>query len=493
MTLWNDARLLIDGDLVEATGGRRFENLNPATEEVIGSVPDASAEDVDRAIAAARRSFDESSWSRDHELRSRCLRQLKEGLLGRLEELRKLTVAEVGCPISMTHGPALDDPVSWLSNYADFLDGYEWSIDVGVAEVMGGMHHRWIEREPVGVVGAITPWNVPNDINLKKLGWALAAGCTVVLKGAPTTSWCANFLGEVIANDTDIPAGAVNILSASSNDVGELITKDPRVDLIGFTGSTATGQRILEVCAPQVKRAQLELGGKSAALLLPGTPALPAIAGAMGAVVCFHAGQGCSILTRLLVPKSELDAVIDAVIKSMRNVKYGDPMDPENIMGPLNSAIQRERVEGHIQRAIADGAKLVVGGGRPDHLAKGYYIEPTAFVADENAAIAQDEVFGPVQCIIGYEDEADAIRIANNSRYGLSGAIMGPDVEHAIEVARQIRTGTLSVCGGIYYNWDVPFGGYKQSGIGREHSAIGFEEHLEAKTIAVPAGSVARG
>ncbi len=488
MTLWNDARLLIDGELVEATGGHSFENINPATEEVIGLVPNASAEDTDRAIAAARRAFDETGWSRDHALRSRCLRQLSQALLGRLEELRTLTVAEVGCPISMTHGAGLDDPVKWLSNYADFLDDYEWRTDMGVAEVMGAQTQRWVEREPIGVVGAITPWNVPHDINLKKLGWALAAGCTVVLKAAPTTSWCANFLGEVIAKETDIPAGAVNILSASGNDCGELITSDPRVDLIGFTGSTATGKRILEVCAPQVKPAQLELGGKSAAILLPDMPGLAAIGGAMAASVCFHAGQGCAILTRLLVPKSELDAVLEATREAMRNVEYGDPMNPENIMGPLNSEIQRERVEGHIQRAIADGAKLIVGGGRPKHLEKGYYIEPTAFLADQNAAIAQDEVFGPVQTIIGYEDEADAIRIANNSRYGLSGAIMGPDVDHAIEVARQIRTGTLSVCGGIYYNWDVPFGGYKQSGVGREHSAIGFEEHLEAKTIAIPAG-----
>jgi aldehyde dehydrogenase (NAD+) len=352
---------------------------------------------------------------------------------------------------------------------------------------MGQRVQRFLEYEPIGVVGAITPWNVPHDINLKKVGWALAAGCTVVLKAAPTTSWCANFLAEVAATATDLPRGVFNVLSSDGNDVGEVLTHDPRVDLIGFTGSTATGKRILEVCAPQVKRTQLELGGKSAAIVLPDMPNLAAVAGAMGAVVCFHAGQGCAILTRLLVPKRELDAVVDAVQKAMKAVKYGDPMDPANIMGPLNSAIQRERVEGHVQKAIADGAKLVVGGGRPKQLAKGYFFEPTAFVADENSALAQNEVFGPVQCIIGYEDERDAIRIANNSRYGLSGAIMGGDVERALAVARQIRTGTLSVCGGAYYNWDVPFGGYKESGIGREHGTVGFEEHLEVKTIAVPA------
>jgi aldehyde dehydrogenase (NAD+) len=487
MPLYNDARLLIDGELVEATGRGRFDNVNPATEEVLGTVPNATAEDARRAIAAARRAFDETDWSRNPALRARCLRQLRDGLNARLEELRSLTVAEVGCPISMTFGPGLNDPITWLGNYADFLEQFEWRRDAGVAQVMGQRVQRFLEYEPIGVVGAITPWNVPHDINLKKVGWALAAGCTVVLKAAPTTSWCANFLAEVAATATDLPRGVFNVLSSEGNDVGEVLTHDPRVDLIGFTGSTATGKRILEVCAPQVKRTQLELGGKSAAIVLPNMPNLAAVAGAMGAVVCFHAGQGCAILTRLLVPKRELDAVVDAVQKAMQAVKYGDPMDPANVMGPLNSAIQRERVEGHVHQALADGAKLVVGGGRPKHLARGYFFEPTAFVADENSALAQNEVFGPVQCIIGYEDEQDAIRIANNSRYGLSGAIMGGDVERALAVARQIRTGTLSVCGGAYYNWDVPFGGYKESGIGREHGTVGFEEHLEVKTIAVPA------
>jgi len=488
MSFYENARLLIDGELVAASNGRTFENINPATEEVIGVVPDASVEDAERAIAAARRAFDESEWSTNHELRARCLRQLRDGLQERLEELRQITVAEVGCPIQMTAGPGLDDPVKWLGDYASHLEKFEWRVDAGVAEVMGSRTQRWIQREPIGVFGAITPWNVPNDINLKKLGWAMAAGCTVVMKAAPSTSWCANFLGEVIATKTDVPAGAVNILTASNNDVGEKITNDRRVDIIGFTGSTAVGKRILEVCASQVKPALLELGGKSAAIVMPDMPGLPQVAGAMAASVCFHAGQGCAIFTRLLVPKSELDACIDATRQSMENVPFGDPFDPENIMGPLNSAIQRERVEGHIQRALSDGAKLVVGGGRAKQFDKGYFIEPTAFVADENSALAQDEVFGPVQTIIGYEDEADMIRIANNSRYGLSGAIVGPDVEKALAIASKIRTGTLSVCGGMYYNWDVPFGGYKESGIGREHGDIGFEEHLESKTIAVPAG-----
>jgi aldehyde dehydrogenase (NAD+) len=257
--------------------------------------------------------------------------------------------------------------------------------------------------------------------------------------------------------------------------------------MVGFTGSTAVGKRIGEICGGDLKRVQLELGGKSAAMVMPDMPHLAAVAGALGGVVCFHAGQGCAIFTRLLVPRSELDACADAVIENMKNVKYGDPFNPENVMGPLNSAMQRERVEGHIQRAIEQGAKLLCGGGRATQFEKGYFMQPTAFIADENSDIAQNEIFGPVQTLIGYDDVEDMIRIANNSRYGLSGAVMGPDVEKALEVASRIRTGTLSVCGGGYYNWDVPFGGYKDSGIGREHSAIGFEEHLESKTIAVPA------
>jgi len=489
MSLYENARLLIDGELVPASGGRTFENINPSTEEVLGLVPDATVEDTDRAIAAARRAFDESDWSTNHELRSRCLRQLRDGLRERIEELRKITVSEVGAPISMTYGPGLDDCVTWLGNYADFLDDYEWKTDMGVAEVMGSKTQRWILREPVGVMGAITPWNVPNDINLKKLGWAMAAGCTVVLKAAPTTSWCANFLGEIIATKTDVPAGAVNVITSADNaEVGEKITTDPRVDIVGFTGSTAVGRHIGGVCGEGLKRVQLELGGKSAAIIMPDMPSLPQVAGAMAGSVCFHAGQGCAIFTRLLVPKSQLDECAEATIQSMQNVKYGDPFDPENIMGPLNSALQRERVEGHIAQAIAEGGKLLVGGERATQFDKGYFMQPTAFIADENSALAQNEIFGPVQTLIGYEDEADMIRIANNSRYGLSGAIMGPDIEKAIEVAGKIRTGTLSVCGGMYYNWDVPFGGYKDSGIGREHSGIGFEEHLEAKTIAIPAG-----
>lgn len=486
---FREERLLIDGDLVQATGGRTYENINPATEEVIGVAADAGPEDIERAIAAARHAFDETDWSRDHSFRSRCLRQLHDAFQENLEELRTSYVAEVGCPINMTYGPALDLPVQSLSYYADFLEKYQWSEDLGVADGLGmGKARRWIEREPVGVVGAITAWNFPHELNLKKAGWALATGCTVVLKGAPATPWCTLLLGKFIHENTDIPPGVVNTITSSQNGIGEQITVDPRVDMVSFTGSTATGKRILEVTAPFIKRVALELGGKSALILLDDMPSIPDIAAVAGASVCMHSGQGCAILSRVLVPKSQLAEAAEKLVAAMANVKVGDPSDPETVQGPQCSAAQRERVEALIQQGIDEGSTLLCGGGRPKDLPRGYYVEPTAFLADPDSIVAQQEYFGPVQCLIGYEDEEDAIRIANNSRYGLSGGILSADIERAKRVARRIRTGSLMINGGMWYGPDVPFGGYKHSGLGRENGVVGFEEFLEVKALAEPAG-----
>jgi aldehyde dehydrogenase (NAD+) len=340
----------------------------------------------------------------------------------------------------------------------------------------------------VGVVGAITAWNFPHELNLKKAGWALAAGCTVVLKGAPVTPWCNLLLGKLVHEQTDIPAGVLNILTSSQNGIGEQITKDPRVDLVSFTGSTATGKEILRVTAPFVKRVALELGGKSALILMDGLPGIPDIAGAAGASICSHSGQGCAMLSRVLVPKQYLDESAEKLVAALAKVKVGDPNDPETVQGPQCSAAQRERVLALIQKGIDEGSKLLCGGGTPKHLEKGFYVEPTAFVAESHHAVAQEEFFGPVQTLIGYEDEADAIRIANDSSYGLSGGILGPDHERAKQVASQIRTGTMMINGGMWYGPEVPFGGYKSSGLGRENGAAGFEEFLEIKSLAEPAG-----
>jgi aldehyde dehydrogenase (NAD+) len=486
---FREERLLIDGELVEATGGKTYDNINPATEEVIGVAANASVEDIDRAVAAARRAFDETDWSRDHALRARCLRQLQEAYREHLEPLRTSYVAEVGCPVSMTAGPALEVPVESLGYYADFVESYPgWTEDLGIAESMGAKAHRWIEREAIGVVAAITAWNFPHELNLKKCGWALAAGCTVVLKGAPQTPWCNLLLGKLIHDHTDIPPGVINVITSGQNDIGKALTTDPRVDMVSFTGSTATGKSILAVTAPFVKRVALELGGKSALLLMDDLPNIPDIAAQAGPSACMHSGQGCAILTRLLVPKQHLDESAEKLAVTMGQVKYGDPTDPEVIQGPQCSAAQRDRVLALIQKGVDEGSKLICGGGRPKHLDKGYFVEPTLFVAESHHAVAQEEFFGPVQTLIGYEDEADAIRIANDSQYGLSGGILCADPERAKRIASRIRTGTMMINGGMWYGPDVPFGGYKYSGLGRENGVAGFEEFLEIKALAEPAG-----
>ena len=487
--MWHEQRLLIDGGLVEATGGGTFPTVNPATEEVLGTAADAGPEDAEAAVAAARRAFDSTDWCRDHAFRAHCLGQLHEALTGHLEEMRSITVAEAGAPIMLTRGgPQLEAPVGMLRWHADLLDSYSWTEDLGVAESVYGSHRRWIEREAAGVVGAITPYNFPTQINLAKLAPALAAGCTVVLKGAPDTPWSALALGRLIADHTDIPAGVVNVLSSSGAAVGEALTTHPGVDMVSFTGSTAVGRRVMAAAAATVKKVFLELGGKSAYVVLDDADV--ATVGLMAAaMVCTHAGQGCAITTRLVVPSAMHDTVVEAVGATLDGMPYGDPNDESHLMGPLISERQRARVEGLVATALAEGATVVRGGRRPEHLPRGFYYEPTVLVGvGEDDAIAQQEVFGPVLSVISYDGGDDeAVRIANNSEFGLSGAVASADSERARAVARRIRTGTVSVNGGVYYGPDAPFGGYKQSGIGREMGVAGFEEFLEIKTLAEPA------
>ncbi len=488
--LFREERLLIDGELIEATGGRTYENINPATEEVIGVAAAASAEDLDRAIAAARRAFDETNWSTDHEFRVRCLRQLHQALLENVEALRPACVAEVGCPIQFTYGPGLDVPIKNVAEYADFLESYDgWTEEISVKDPYGfGDSRRWIEREAIGVVGAIAPWNFPYESNLKKICWPLAAGCTVVLKSAPQTPWSALTLGKFIKENSDIPPGVVNIITSPDAAIGEQLTTDPRVDMISFTGSTAVGKRIIEVTAPLVTRVTTELGGKSPWVFLEDTPDLVESAAQAGAGICFHSGQGCVVLSRILVPKNTLDDVAAAVKVAMANVPVGDPMDMQTIQGPQCSEVQRQRVLDLIQVGVKDQrSTLICGGGKLKAMNKGYFVEPTAFVCGPEATVAQEEFFGPVVCIIGYEDEEDAIRIANHSVYGLGANVSSADPERAKRVARRIRAGSIGINGGVWYGTEIPFGGYKHSGLGRENGVAGFEEHLEIKALAIPA------
>ncbi|MEV4449025.1 aldehyde dehydrogenase family protein [Streptomyces mirabilis] len=473
-------RLLIDGRLVETE--KTFPSLNPTTGEVLDQAPDATAADAEAAVAAARRAFDSTSWSTDTAQRLRCLRQLHQALTDHQEELRDLTIAEVGAPRMLTHGPQLDEPIKLVSYYADLLEKYPLTEELGETEIRGQRHRRWVEKEAAGVVAAIIPYNYPNQLALAKLVPALAAGCTVVLKGAPDTPLTTLYLGELIAEHTDIPPGVVNVIVSSGVEVGEVLTKHPDVDMITFTGSTATGRRIMEAASATVKKVFLELGGKSAMIVLDDADFRAASMFA-AFTICSHSGQGCALTSRLLVPREHHDEIVAMVAAGLERVSYGDPTDPKTFMGPLISERQRDKVDGMVQRAVAAGATLVTGGKRVD---PGFFYTPTLLAdVDPASEIAQDEVFGPVLAVIPYDGEDDAVRIANDSIFGLSGAVHSADDQRAVAVARRIRTGTFSINGGNYFSQEVPFGGYKQSGVGRESGVAGLEEFLETKSFAV--------
>jgi aldehyde dehydrogenase (NAD+) len=482
-----EQRLLIDGKLEDASTGATFANVNPATEEVLGQVADGSTDDMDRAIGAARQAFDESDWSTNRAFRKRCLEQLKDALDRHREELRAQIVAEVGSPIMLTYAVQLDSTIDDFQYDIDLIDSFEWERDLGVHEFMGMRSNRRVFHEPMGVAGLITPWNFPFMLNLTKIGAALAAGNTVVLKPAPDTPWSATAIGKLAVEETDLPPGVVNIVtSADKASVGEVMTGDPRVDLISFTGSSVVGRRIMERGAQTLKRIFLELGGKSANIVLDDADFASVVPA--GSMTCIHGGQGCAITTRMLLPAARYDEGVELLEAAFAAFPYGDPTDPGNMMGPLINQTQRERVLGYIEKGKAEGARLLVGGGIPANQPKGWFVEPTLFVdVDPDSTIAQEEIFGPVLSVIKYEDEDDAVQIANNSKYGLSGSVSSSSVDRALAVAQRIRTGTVSVNGGAWFGPDSPFGGYKDSGIGREHGREGFEEYLEIKTVGLPA------
>ena len=477
-------RLLIDGQLVDT--GRHYPSINPATGSVIEEAPDAAIEHAESAIRAARHAFDETDWSTNVAKRVGCLRQLHEALQSHREEFARLTIAECGHTPMLVDGPALDEPISLLTYYADLAEQFPFTEDIGEREWRGSMHRRLVEREPAGVVAAIVAYNFPMQLALAKLAPALAAGCTVVLKGAPQTPLLAAALGELIAAETDIPAGVANVITSSDVAVGELLTTHADVDMITFTGSTPVGRRIMEAASPTVKRVFLELGGKSALILLDDVDAeMPALVAAMS--ICSHAGQGCAITSRLLVPRSRHDEIVERVIAHLSNVKVGNPAEAGTYMGPLISQAQREKVDGVVKRAIDAGAQVAIGGHPID--GPGFFYAPTLLTdVDPNSEVAQEELFGPVLVAIPHDGDDDAVRIANDSIFGLSGGVYGADTERAMSVARRIRTGTVGVNGGSWFAPDAPFGGYKQSGIGREMGVAGLAEFLETKTIAVPAG-----
>jgi aldehyde dehydrogenase (NAD+) len=481
-----EARMLIGGELVEAASGKRFDNINPATEEVLGGVADASAEDMQRAIAAARRAFDESDWSTNRALRKRCLEQLQEALESEREEYREELIAEVGTPRMMTFAAQLDWPLEEALRWpAKMIDEFAWDRALPDGNMMGMLSRRAVWKEPIGVIGAIVPWNYPLEVTLNKLGPILATGNTAILKPAPDTPWNATRLGRLVAEKTDIPPGVLNVVTSSDHLVGEELTVSPLVDMISFTGSTATGTRIMEKGAPTLKKTFLELGGKSAMIVCDDADFASVVPG--GSMVCIHAGQGCAMQTRMLLPRSRYDEGVELISAAMAAVPYGDPSDDSVMMGPVVSARQRDRVLGYIERGKEEGATLVTGGGRPAHLPKGWFVEPTLFIdVDNSMTIAQEEIFGPVLAVIPYDDDDDAVHIANESQYGLSGGIFSTSEERATAIARRIRTGSMSVNGGLWYGADSPYGGYKASGVGRQCGLEGLEQYLETKAIAWP-------
>ena len=483
---FGEERMLIDGALVASSSGATYPTINPATEEILGVAAAGTPADLDRAIGAARRAFDESSWSADVDLRVRCLRQLQQAMTAHADELRAMTIAETGSPLFFTRSAALDEPVAALGWVADLAEGYEWTTDLGTAKPLGMPAHRWVRREPAGVVAAVTPWNVPHQINLAKLGPALAAGNTVVLKPAPDTPWCATAVGRLIVEETDIPAGVVNIVTSAAADYGAPLATDGRVDQVSFTGSTKTGRKVMAAAAGTVKRVFLELGGKSAFVVLDDADLSSACATA-AFMVCTHAGQGCAITTRLVVPRERFDEAVDLTASTLQGLAAGDPLDPGTVCGPLISERQRQRVEHYIGLAREEGGTIVVGGGRPADKEKGFFVEPTLVVGLKgDARVVREEIFGPVLVVSAHDGDDNAVAQANDSSYGLSGSVWGAR-DRAMAVAARLRTGTVSINGGVWYSPDMPFGGYKQSGLGREMGVAGFEEYLETKSIAEPA------
>lgn len=482
-------QLLIGGQWLPAEGDACFDNINPASEEVIGSAADASASDMEKAILAARVAFEESSWSTDVELRKQGLRELRDALAAHSAEIGEILIAEAGTTPTLVHGAfgfQLDQPNTLVDFLIDELDTYEFAAEAPPVTILGVPSARQFRKEAAGIVAAITPWNFPHNTNIRKVAPALAAGCSVILKPAPETPFSAVILGRLITDHCpSIPPGIINVVTTSDSSVAEILSTSPDVDVISFTGSTQVGRLLLANAAATIKRTCMELGGKSAAVVLDDADFSTAVATVAGGIA-MHAGQACTASTRLLVPRNRLDEAADIAKDALEGIAYGEEAADTAIMGPLISERQRRRVLDYIEIGRAE-AKLITGGGVPDHIQRGYFVEPTLFVdAAPDARIATEEIFGPVLTVIGYEDDDDAVRIANSSIYGLAGEVWSGDLKRATRIAARIRTGMIAINGVQWVAADTPVGGYKHSGLGRENGTQGLEEFLETKVVSVP-------
>lgn len=470
-------QFFIDGKWVDGSTGETIDVIDSGTEEVYFRVAAAGPQDVSAAVAAARTAFDEGPWPRlTHAERAEYLRQLGAGLGARGDSLGQLWPRESGALFSFAQY-AGHIGSSALGMYASLADTFPF--EEPATPTLGG-DFGLLVREPVGVVGAIIPWNAPMALICHKIGPALLAGCTVVLKSAPEAPGEGLVVAEV-AEQIGLPPGVLNVVTANREE-SELLVRDPDVDKITFTGSTAAGRRIASLCGERIARCTLELGGKSAAVILDDMD-LGTAARTLATAECALTGQICSSLTRIIVTKDRHDELVDALASSFSQVRVGDPFDDQSQMGPLAAERQRDRVEGYIAKGKDEGATLATGGGRPKHLDRGWYVEPTVFGnVDNSSTIAREEIFGPVLTVIPAHDERDAVRIANDTIYGLNASVFTHDVDRAREVAGQIRSGTVGH-NAFRTDFGIAFGGFKQSGIGREGNREGLLPFLETKTV----------
>jgi len=465
-------KLYIDGAWVASTGSGTIDVINSTTEEVMGRVPEGTPDDVDLAAKAAKAAF--PAWAETSvEERGKYLQRITEGLQARMMDIAATVAGEVGMPMNLSMIIQAGLPTMTFGSMPQIVDSFPWEEQVGNSLVV---------REPVGVVGCITPWNYPLHQIAAKVAPALAAGCTVVLKPSEVAPLNAFILAEII-DEVGLPAGVFNLVTGVGPVVGEAIAAHPLVDMVSFTGSTRAGKRVSEVAAQTVKRVALELGGKSANVILDDADFDKAVSDGVGK--CFlNSGQTCSALTRMVVPRSRLAEAEEIAVRTAESYTPGDPTVDGTRLGPLVSAAQRDRVRSYIEKGVEEGAKLLTGGVEPpEGLDKGYFVRPTVFSEVRTGmTIAQEEIFGPVLSILPYDTEDEAVEIANDSLYGLAGGVWAGDPEKAKQVARKLRTGQVEVNGGSF-NPLAPFGGYKQSGVGRELGAHGLEEFLEVKSL----------